>query len=133
MGFSSCQDKNNMRWWFLQCLKQGVGGFFGEHMDFVDNIDFVTGLVGRVVHFLTEVSDFINAAIAGRINLDDIQSRPLGDCLAHGTGITWLILAIIGKAIYGLGQNAPGAGLAGASGTAEKIGMRYVTATQGVK
>jgi len=100
-------------------------------MDFIYDIDLILGLVGSIVNLLPEVSDFINAAIAGSINLDDIQSSALGYCLAHRAGITRLPLAI-GKTIHRLSQNASGAGLTGASRTTEKIGMRYMAATQGI-
>ena len=72
MAFGSSQNKDNMRWWFLKCLEQGVGGFFGEHVDFIYNIDLITSLVRSIVDLLPEVSDFINAAIAGGVNFDDI-------------------------------------------------------------
>jgi len=100
-------------------------------MDFIYDIDFITGLVRSVVDLLPELSDIINAAIAGSINLDDIQSSTLGYCLAHRASITRLPLAI-GKTIHCLSQNASGAGLTSASRTTEKIGMRYMTATQGI-
>jgi len=72
MSFGGSHNKDNMWWWFLKRLEQGIGGFFGEHMDFIYNIDLVTGLVRSIVNLLPEVSDFINAAIAGSINFYDI-------------------------------------------------------------
>ncbi|GAI68206.1 unnamed protein product, partial [marine sediment metagenome] len=38
----------------------------------------------------------------------------------------------IGKAVYRLSQNTPGAGFTGSSGTTEKIGVRYTTTTEGI-
>jgi len=98
MGFGGSQDKDNMWWRFLQCLEQGIGGFFGEHVDFIYNIDFIAGFVGGIVDPLAELSNFIDAPIAGSINLYDIQGSPLGYCLAYRTGITRLTLAI-GKTV----------------------------------
>ncbi|MBA7694861.1 hypothetical protein ES703_103476 [subsurface metagenome] len=70
-------------------------------MDFVYNIDLVTGLVRGISYLLTEVSDFINAAVTGGINLNHIQSPALGYCLTNGAGVAWFTLAV-GKTVYRL-------------------------------
>jgi len=101
-------------------------------MDFIDDIDFVSGLVGSIVDLLPEVSDFVNAAVAGSINLDDIESPSLGDFLTHRASITRLTFTIVVLTIYCLSQNTSGAGLTSAARTTEKIGMRDMTASQGV-
>jgi len=72
MGFSGSQDEDNIWWWFLKGLEQGIRGFLGEHVDFINDIDLVAGLIWSIVDPLPEVSDFINATIAGSINLNDI-------------------------------------------------------------
>jgi hypothetical protein len=41
-------------------------------MDFVYDIDLVTGLVGGIIDLLTEAPDIINAGVTGGINLYDI-------------------------------------------------------------
>jgi hypothetical protein len=69
MGFGSSQNEDNMRWGFLKGLEQGIGGFLGKHVEFIYDIDLVTGLVGSIVDLLTKVSDVINTPIAGSINL----------------------------------------------------------------
>ena len=132
MGFSGSQDKDNMWWWFLQGLEQGVGGFFSEHMDFIYNINLVAGLIWSIVDPLPEVSDFINTPIAGGINLNDIQGSTLSYCLANTASIARFTLAI-SKTIHRLSQNTSGGGLTGSSWTTKKVGMRYTTATQGIE
>jgi len=132
MGFSGGQDKNNMGWWFLKRLEQGVGGFFGKHMGLVYDIDLVTSLIRSIIDSLTEFSDIINATIAGSIDLNHVQSPTLGYCLAHSTSITWFTLAI-GKAVHCFSQDAPGAGLACSSWTTKKVSMRYTTIFKSVE
>jgi len=100
-------------------------------MDFVYNIYLVAGLVGSIVSSFAEVSDIVNASVAGGINLNHIQSPALGYCLANGASIARFTLTI-GKTVYRLSQNTPGAGFTGSSGTVEKIGVRYTTTTEGV-
>jgi len=125
------QNKDNMGWRFFQCLEQSVRRFLGEHVNFIYNVDFVAGLVGGVVDFLPQVTDFINTAIAGSVNFNNIQGPPLGYCLAHGAGIAGLPFTT-GQTIDGFGQDTPGTCFTSTPGTAEKIGMRYMTTAQGV-
>jgi len=101
-------------------------------VDFINNIYLVVGLVGGIVNLLAEVSDFINAAIAGSINFYNIQSPALGYCLAQRTGIARFPLAV-GEAVHRLSQDASGAGFTCASGTVKKIGMRYPTTIEGIE
>ena len=72
MGFGGSQDKDNMRWWFLKSFKQGVRGWFGEHMDFVYDVDLVTGLVRSIVDLLTKAPNIINTSVTGGINFYDV-------------------------------------------------------------
>jgi len=132
MGFSGGQDEDNIGRRFLKRLEQSVGGFFGEHMDLVYDIDLVTSLIGSIVDPLTEVSDVINATIAGSINFNHIQSPALGYCLAHRASVTWFSLAI-GKAIHCFSQDAPGAGLTCSPWTTKKVSVGYTTAIEGVE
>jgi hypothetical protein len=72
MGFGGSQDKDNMRWWLLQRLEQGIRGAGAEHMDFVYDIDLVASLIGGIVDLFPEAADVINAGVTGSINFDDI-------------------------------------------------------------
>ncbi len=132
MGFGSSQNKDNIRGWFLQRLEKGVGGFFSEHVDFIYDIDLIAGLIGGVIYPLAEFSDFINTAITGSVNLNYIQSPGFSYCLAERASITWFAFTVA-KAVDCLSQNTAGASLTGSPRAAEKIGMRHMTATEGVE
>jgi hypothetical protein len=123
MGFGGCQDKNDVGWWFFQGFKQGIRGILAEHVNFIDDIDLEARLVGGVVNPLSQLPDVINTTIAGGINLYHVESLALGDSLAHGAAVAWLTVAI-GEAVHCFSQDTPGAGLAGTSRSAEKVGMR---------
>ncbi len=75
MRFGRGQNKDNVRWRFFQGLKQSIKGFFGEHVYFVDDVDFVLGAGGRNVDFVAQLADFVDTAIAGSIDFDNIQMR----------------------------------------------------------
>ena len=132
VGFGRRQDEDNVRRRLLQRLEEGVGGLLGEHVDFIDDIDLVARLVGGVVHLLAEVSDFVDTAVAGGIDFDNVHSAAFGDCPAHVAFVAGLALAVV-EAVDGFSQTAGRAGLAGAAGSAKKVGMRYLLTGEGVK
>ncbi len=132
MGFGSCQDKDNIGWWFFKGLEQGIGGIGAKHVDFVYDVDLVASLVGRIIDPLTQATDIINTSVAGGINFNDIQGFAFIGCLAHGAGVAWFTLAIV-QAIYRLSQNTASAGLASSSRTTKEIGMRYLAAGKGIE
>ena len=107
MGLGGGQDKDGVRRRFFQRLQQGVGGLLGEHVDFVDDIDLVAGLVRGVVHLLPQVADLVDAAVAGGVNLDNIERPPLGYLLAHRAGIARLPFASLVRQFTALARMRP--------------------------
>jgi len=101
-------------------------------MDFIYDIDFVASLIGSIIDFFPQAPNILNTGVAGSIDFDDIQSSAFGYCLAHGAGVAWLALALIGKAVHRFGQDTSGAGLACAPGATEKVSMRYTVTTQSI-
>jgi hypothetical protein len=131
MSFGGSQDEDNVWWWFFEGFEQGIGGAITQHMDFVNDVNLVAGLVGGIVDLLTQAPNIINAGIAGGINFDNVQGSGLAYCLAHGAAIARFTITIA-KAVYCLGQNTRRARLTGSSWTTEEIGVRYVATTQRV-
>jgi len=129
MCFGGSQDKDNMGWWLLKGFEQGIRGAVTEHVDFVNDIDLVAGLVGGIVYLLTEAANIINAGVTGGINFDNIEGSSLAYCLAHGAGIARFPVTV-GETVHRLGQNARCARLTGSSWATEKIGMRDATAAE---
>jgi len=132
MGFGGSQNKDNMWWGFFKGLEQSIGGFLGKHVDLIYDIDLVMGLVWSVVDPLAEISNIVNAPIAGSINLYHIQSPTLGYCLADVASVARFTLTV-SKAIYRFSQNAPGAGFPCSPWATEKIGVRHPTTAQGIE
>ena len=63
-----------------------------------------------------------------------ITSRALPSVMAwHMSARVARFALAVGSAVDGLGQNAPGAGLAGAPGAAEEIGMGHAAAREGIE
>ncbi len=92
-------------------------------MNFVDDIDFEAGFGRGVTHLFTQVTDVVNAGVAGGIDFNDIQCPSPGDCLANIAGVARLALTAVIQAVYGFRQYSPGACLSRAPRSAEEIGV----------
>jgi len=101
-------------------------------MDFVYDVDLVTGLIGGIINPLAEVPDIINASVAGGINLNKIYRPAFIYGLAHVASIARFTFTII-ETVHCLSQDAAGAGLAGSSRTTKEIGMGDTTAIEGIE
>ncbi len=132
MGLGGGQDENNVRWWLLQGLEQGIRGGIAQHMDFVYYVNLEARYAWRVVHLLTKAPDIVHARIACRVNLDDVQGTAFADRLAHGTSIARLTFPV-GETVDRLGEDTRRAGLAGTTRAAKKVGMRYAAAFECVQ
>src|SRR5208337_2832919 len=72
----------HMRGRFFQRLQQGVERRRGEHVNFVDDVDFKVGGGGGVTASFTQLADLLDAVVAGAINFKDVEGATLGDFLA---------------------------------------------------
>ena len=126
------QDKDDVRRRLFKGLEQRIGRTGTQHVYFINDIDLVPRFVWRVIDPFPEVPDVVHAGIAGGVDFNNIQSSAFGDCLTHLTGIAGFAFAFIGETINRLGENASRAGLTGTAWSAEKVGMRYVAANQGI-
>ena len=122
MRLCSCQDKHNIRRWFLQCFQQGIESTCGKHMNLINNIYFIFTFCRAVRNLFSDLTYIIHTIVRCSIDLDHIHCSSCLDCLTHGTFIT-------GAAIYGmltvdcLRQNFGYCCFTGSSGAAKQIRM----------
>ncbi len=62
----------------LQGFEEGIKGLFGEHMDFINNKNLISTLGRQVLNIFPEFPNFIDAAITGAVDFQDIKAMPLG-------------------------------------------------------
>ncbi len=53
---------------------KGVKGPGGEHMDFVDDVNFIFSLGRWIFHFFTDITDVIDTVIGSGIDFYDIDA-----------------------------------------------------------
>jgi len=63
MNLCGGKDKNGVGGGFFQSLQQGVKSCSGEHVNFVDNIDFIMSLGRREIDFIAQVAHVIHTGV----------------------------------------------------------------------
>lgn len=58
--FCGGEDEVNMGGGFFQSFEEGVEGGFGEHVNFVDDVNFLFGEGGGKLGFFNEVANIVN-------------------------------------------------------------------------
>jgi hypothetical protein len=116
---------------FFERFQEGVEGLLGEHVDFVDDVDLEPGGGGGVADGVAQLADFLDTAVAGAVDFDDVEGTAFGDFAAAGVVVLEIDLGTIG-AIQALGEDAGDGGFAGAAGAAEEVGVGDAVLADGV-
>ena len=102
--------KFHMRRRLFQRLEHRIKGEVGQHVDFVDHVDFETGVRGRVHGLLEQLRHFIDTPVRRGIHFNIVNEATGIDCgasVAHtARGGGDVTVAVSALAIEGLGQNA---------------------------
>src|SRR5699024_1267582 len=70
---------------FFDQFEQGVEAFGGDHMGFVDDIDFVPAACGRKERALPQIARVVNAAVCCRIDFNDVDAARSVACQISAT------------------------------------------------
>jgi hypothetical protein len=91
-------------------------------VNFVDDVDLVTGSCGKEGHFLPELPDLVNPAVGGAVDFHDVQGFPLENPEAIGAAIAGL--AVLGReAIGGPGEDPGKGSFSHAALPSKKVGV----------
>jgi hypothetical protein len=94
-------------------------------MDFVDDVDLVTALIGCEVDSVSQIANVFNARIRGRIDLHEIQKTTFSEGYAMLALVAWSLGKGFVQAVDCLGQQASRCGFACAAWSGKKVGMRH--------
>ena len=64
---------------FLDGFEQGVPCAFGEHVDFVDDIDFIFGADRQMENFLADFARLFHLGMGGGVDFDHIDAGLVGN------------------------------------------------------
>ncbi len=116
----------------FQRLQQRVEGLLGEHVHFVDDVDLVLALAGRVLDALEQVRpDLFDAVVGGAVDLQHVDAPAFRYFLAERTVVAGGYGGTV-DAVQGLGQDAGRGRLAHAAGSGEQVGMGDLACLYGV-
>ena len=81
------EHEHNLGRRLLERLEQGVPGLRRQHVDFVDDVDLVPVAGRGVTHGLAQLADGVDAAVAGTVDLQDVERAAGGDFGAGGAAV----------------------------------------------
>ena len=102
------EEENDVGGGFFEGLEEGVEGGFREHVDFVDDVDFVGAGGGGELGALEEVADVVDAGVGGGVDFDDVDI---------------VVFELVGEAVDFVGYDAGDGGFADAAGAGEEVGV----------
>ena len=73
VGLGGAEDELDVLGRLFERLQQGVECLAGEHVDFVDDVDFEARPAGPHVDVLPQLADFVDAAVAGAVDLQHVD------------------------------------------------------------
>ena len=117
---------------FFERFQQGVERFLGQHVHFVDDVDLVLALAGRVLDaFEQMVPDLFDPVVGRAVDFQHVDAASFRDFMAECTGVAGRYGGAV-YAVQGLGQDTGGGRLAHATGSSEQVGMGYLATLNGV-
>jgi len=72
MDLGGCQNKDGMGGRFFQCFQHGIERSRRKHVDFVNDIDFISALVGRKIYLIPQVTHIFDAGIGSRVYFNQV-------------------------------------------------------------
>ena len=112
--FGGGEDEEDMRGWFFERFEERVEGFGGEHMHFVDDVYFVPTVYGEESYGVSEGAYFVDAAVGGCVDLEDVHGCAFGYFTAGDAGAA----GVCGGAVVAVERAGEYLGCAGLACTA---------------
>src|SRR5690606_25718286 len=75
-----CRGQNENGIWrrLLQRFQECIESRTGEHVNFIDNIDLESAVLGRIAHLVDQVADVVDGVVGGGVQFEDIQRVEFG-------------------------------------------------------
>ena len=80
-NFRRRKDKLYMFRWFFKCLKQAIESLSRQHMNLIDNIDFIASRDRLIANLFNYFTNIVDTRVRGRIHLDHINMTAIHDRL----------------------------------------------------
>ena len=117
------QNKDHVCRRLFQSLEQSIERARRQHMNFVNNIDFIIGLRRCILDLVSDVSDFFNAVIGSSIDFDHIVQTSGSNRLAGFAFVARVTVDLI-RTVQSLCEQLGARSLAGSPWPRKQIRMR---------
>ena len=115
----------------LEGLQKGIEGRGREHVYLVDDEHRVAPDLGNDAHLVDQRADVLHGVVRRGVELVDVQRATLVERAARFAFVAGL--GTVGrKAVDRLGEDAGAGGLSHSAGAAEEVGVRQLSALDGI-
>jgi hypothetical protein len=131
LDFGRGEDKFYVGGRLFQSFEESIEGLGGEHMDFIDDIDFKLSSGGGVRDAIPQIFDFTDATVGSAVDLKDVEATTFLDLFADI--VVWVEVSFGAfGAVEGFGEDAGGGGFPDSAGADKKKGVGQTTLGNGV-
>ena len=131
LDFGRGENKFYVSGRFFEGFEEGIEGLVGQHVDFVDDVDFEFSSGGGVGDSLAQLFDAVDPAVGGTIDFEHVEAAPLFNLLTDIVVGVEIGFGAVG-AVESFGEDAGGGGFANATGTNKEKSVREPTFGDGV-
>ncbi len=120
------KHEQHVRRRFLERLEKCVPRVRGEHVRLVDDVDLAAQHRRQVAHLVAQVAHLVDATVARRIDLEDVDGGAAQDLEARWAYVVGLTVDRR-VAVHGPCQDPSSRGLAGPTDTGEQVSVGQLT------
>ena len=131
LGLGRGEHEGDELGWLFERLEKRVPGVLRDLVRLVEDVDLAPQAARGVREALAQVADLVDAAIAGRVDLDEVEGSSLADRDARRACVAGVAVAEVG-AVDGLGKDPGQRRLARAARPDEQDGVRDAVGSDGV-
>ena len=117
------QNEDHVRGRLLQRFQKRVEGRHRKHVHLVDDVHAVFGACRRKVRFLNQGADAVDAVVARRVDLHNVEDRPVVETAADRADAARVAVLRV-QAVDGLGKNLRAGRLTGSARTRKQVRVR---------
>jgi hypothetical protein len=127
LDFGGGEDEADVSFGFFNGFEERIESSLGEHMDLVNDINFLFERSGGIEGFVEDFfSDIVYSRMRGGVDFHVIQGSTFTDGEAIGTLVAGVSVVEI-EAIDSFGENSGGRCFSCASGSSQKIILKTIT------
>ena len=131
LRLGGCKHEQHMGRWLFKRFQQSIKGCCREHVDFINDVNFVAAVGRHVPDIIPDIADLIHTVVGCSVNFKDIDRLTRGDLDARTAYITWGDCRTL-LAIQRFGQNAGNGGFACSPWPGKQNGMGHPSGGDGM-